>query len=68
MRHLVERLHLGIAAACREQKIYRNHLEWDYAATFCRSLGLIYEGQEVNDHTTEQTMDGVCKRLIITAD
>lgn len=31
--------------------------QWDYAATFCRSLGLIYEVKDVNDHTTDQTID-----------
>jgi len=32
--------------------------KWDYAATFCRSLGLIYEVKDVNDHATDQTIDG----------
>ena len=32
--------------------------EWDYAATFCRSLLLIYEVKGINDHTTDQTIDG----------
>jgi hypothetical protein len=31
--------------------------EWDYAATFSRSLGLIYEVKDVNDHPTDQTID-----------
>ena len=31
--------------------------EWDCAATFFRSLGLIYEIKDVNDHTTDQTID-----------
>ena len=31
--------------------------EWDCASTFFRSLGLIYEIKDVNDHTTDQTID-----------
>jgi len=31
--------------------------DWDSAATFFRSLGLIYEIKDVNDHTTDQTID-----------
>jgi len=32
--------------------------EWDYAATFCRSLGLIYQVRDLNNHTTDQTIEG----------
>jgi hypothetical protein len=31
--------------------------EWDYSATFLRSLGLIYEVKDVHDRTTDQTVD-----------
>lgn len=30
---------------------------WDYAATFVRSLGLIYEVKDINDHATDQIID-----------
>lgn len=31
--------------------------EWDYAATFLRSLNLIYQVKDINDHATDQIID-----------